>query len=464
MEDSGTVTFKQSDNPCLSNDDERESMLSDNESSQEIDDDLCSSRDDLINAGDGESVSNSLEKLVHNLSSQLQKGLNSVQTEVRKSLIEFEDKLDSMQTQINNVHSSNCAILQKDVNSCGLHIDGRHLNSTSNSEDTNNNGPNTITQSTPLGRNGNITDVSLPSKQYQPNVQGFEPDISHNRMKPQTYDGSDDLDEYLAQFNIVAELNKWNYPIKSLYLASSIVGAARAILCELDVDKRRDFNSIVTALQNRYGSVHKAEIFRSRLQSKTLGRNETIPELAQSVRKLTRKAYPSASSEVIDLLALDYFVDALPDADVRLRLREVGPKTISEAERIAVRLDAHKEADKCRGGRNHVRNVAPDISQTDKKLNDLSYQMKTLMDEVRDFRNKNETKVQNKKPYKSTMQYSRYNKRDNWANNYNVRNKNENHIQDRNQVHKQTYTPGNENGSNLRTEIRRATRGPIPYQ
>jgi hypothetical protein len=37
-----------------------------------------------------------------------------------------------------------------------------------------------------------------------------------------------------------------------------------------------------------------------------------LPELAQSIKKLTHKAYPSASSNVIETLAMDYFIDAIP--------------------------------------------------------------------------------------------------------------------------------------------------------
>jgi hypothetical protein len=33
-------------------------------------------------------------------------------------------------------------------------------------------------------------------------------------MKPQLYDGDDDLNEYLAQFEILAEINNWDYITK----------------------------------------------------------------------------------------------------------------------------------------------------------------------------------------------------------------------------------------------------------
>ena len=37
------------------------------------------------------------------------------------------------------------------------------------------------------------------------------------KIKPQLYDGSDDLDEYLTQFNILAELHGWNSKTKALF-------------------------------------------------------------------------------------------------------------------------------------------------------------------------------------------------------------------------------------------------------
>ena len=70
-----------------------------------------------------------------------------------------------------------------------------------------------------------------------------------------------------------------------------------------------------------------------------LGKDESIPELAQMIRKLTRQAYANASSNLLDVLALDHFIDALTDADMRFRLREARPKNIAEAEIIAVRIE-----------------------------------------------------------------------------------------------------------------------------
>lgn len=63
--------------------------------------------------------------------------------------------------------------------------------------------------------------------------------------KPQLYYGSEDLEEFLAQFQIISDLNGWDYKTKSLHLAGSLNGLARSILSELNKTERRDFKSNV---------------------------------------------------------------------------------------------------------------------------------------------------------------------------------------------------------------------------
>ena len=85
--------------------------------------------------------------------------------------------------------------------------------------------------------------------------------VSSVRIKPQYYDGTEDIDEDLFQFEILSELNNWNYETKSLYLASSLKGDARTFLTELSQMETRDFQSLVRILNIRFGSLNRAEIY-----------------------------------------------------------------------------------------------------------------------------------------------------------------------------------------------------------
>ena len=173
-------------------------------------------------------------------------------------------------------------------------------------------------------------------------------DISQFRIKPQQFCGTTDFDEFLSQFEITCEINAWQYIEKSLYLANCLTGDARSILSELEHDGRRDYNTLVEKLANRFGSVNRSEIFRTQLKSRIRSKAESIPELAQAIKKLVCQAYPGVNKDVIETLAIDNFIDALTDSDIRLRVRELGPKTLTYAERTALRLESHKIADKQR--------------------------------------------------------------------------------------------------------------------
>ncbi|CAC5375456.1 unnamed protein product [Mytilus coruscus] len=157
----------------------------------------------------------------------------------------------------------------------------------------------------------------LNNSHFTENIRA-KPDIKC-KIKPQLYDGSDDLEEYLTQFYLLAELNDWDLRSKALLLASSLTGSARALLNEMTEGERHDFECLVTMFKSRFGSINRSEVFRAELQTRVRLRNESLPELAQAIKKLTRRAYPGTSPNVRDTLALDYFIDAITETDIRLR-------------------------------------------------------------------------------------------------------------------------------------------------
>ena len=129
---------------------------------------------------------------------------------------------------------------------------------------------------------------------------------------------------------------------KNLFtLQTVLTGEARFLLNELDYEGKRDYNTLVEKLRNKFGSVNKSEICRTQMKSRTRNKGETIPELAQAIKKLVRQAYPGVNKEVIETLALHNFIDAITDSDIRPGLREPGPKSLADAEQISVHIEAY---------------------------------------------------------------------------------------------------------------------------
>ena len=151
-------------------------------------------------------------------------------------------------------------------------------------------------------------------------------------IRPSPYDGVSSWDDYRAQFELVAELNGWDGRTKAIYLAASVQGPARAILGDLDSSKRWDFSALIQALESRFGSKHQTEMYRAQLRCRTRKREETLPELAQAVQRLTRQAYPNAPMSLQDTLARDHFTDALPESEVRWRIHQARPRSLRDGD------------------------------------------------------------------------------------------------------------------------------------
>ncbi|XP_065921922.1 uncharacterized protein [Magallana gigas] len=72
---------------------------------------------------------------------------------------------------------------------------------------------------------------------------------------------------------------------------------------------------------------------------------ESLPELAQAIRRLANLAYPTANLEIRETLSRDQFVDALIDSDMRIRIKQSRPTNLNEAVKLAVELEVFNRAE-----------------------------------------------------------------------------------------------------------------------
>ena len=166
-------------------------------------------------------------------------------------------------------------------------------------------------------------------------------------------------------------------------------------------------------LRTRYGTKNTTDIFRSQLKSVTRQKGQPITDLAQQIRKLTRQVYPDANSDLREILALDAFIDSIDDSDIRLRLRECCPKSIAEAETVAVRLETHKLVD-----RQRLQTVNALTHENRTNIHKTS--METVLDKIESLSQKVD-KLDTKSSYEPTQssQTGNYKQNTNYRNRYN---------------------------------------------
>ena len=161
--------------------------------------------------------------------------------------------------------------------------------------------------------------------------------------RPATYDGKSSCRDYLVQFEMIAELNRWDAPTRALELATSLRGLALAILSDLGPEERGDYNKLLRALVGRFEPDNQSEVFRSQLKGRQRRKGESLTELCQEIKRLARKAYPTAHRDMRDRLAMDSFVDSLGDAELEWSVYHVEPQNIDDAVKAAVKFEAFQK-------------------------------------------------------------------------------------------------------------------------
>ena len=154
-----------------------------------------------------------------------------------------------------------------------------------------------------------------------------------SNLKPATYDGTTSWLDYRSHFNACASLNKWSEEEKGMYLAVSLRGQAQGVLGNLPDSLQMDFKELSRSLEERFSPMNQTELYRAQLKERRQKATETLPQLGQDIRRLTRLAYPTASADVCETLAKEYFIDSLSSFDMRLRIKQAGPEHLNDARR-----------------------------------------------------------------------------------------------------------------------------------
>lgn len=130
----------------------------------------------------------------------------------------------------------------------------------------------------------------------------------------------------------------------------SLRGQAQTVLGNMRSGVNRTYAELCEALESRFAPANQTELYRVMLREKNQRPNESLPELGESIRRLAQLAYPTAPREVTEMIAKDQFIYALTEFDMRLRIKQSRPKSLNEAKRCAVEIEAFCRAERQRKG------------------------------------------------------------------------------------------------------------------
>jgi len=82
-------------------------------------------------------------------------------------------------------------------------------------------------------------------------------------LKPDIYDGSAPLQEFLAQFELISLTNKWDNFSKSIALTSSLREKTRSVLDGVIELEDSNFSELKSKLEFHFGKEHLARAYYS---------------------------------------------------------------------------------------------------------------------------------------------------------------------------------------------------------
>ena len=96
-------------------------------------------------------------------------------------------------------------------------------------------------------------------------------------------------------------------------------------------------------MQARFETAGQQEKFTTELRSRRRKPGESLTELYHDIRMLMALAYPAAKDDNLsEVIARDHFLSAINDKVLEMKIRDRDPKTLDDAFRISLRMEAYE--------------------------------------------------------------------------------------------------------------------------
>ena len=177
----------------------------------------------------------------------------------------------------------------------------------------------------------------------------------------------EEWDAFWLQFTICAEALNLNSRDFAKQLLLSLKGTAMTFVAGLDMDTVHDPRKLVRALKARFCHQVPAQTHRAALANLQKSSTETLQDFASKVQAIMTKAYPDIEgTETFTQLAIQHFLNGIPDQDLSFEVVKLSPRSLAEATDLLIWLESCKQSTSSR--RTHdIRCVIQDFNTEDEE-------------------------------------------------------------------------------------------------
>src|SRR5271165_469613 len=145
---------------------------------------------------------------------------------------------------------------------------------------------------------------------------------SKSDLKLEKYDGTTSVETFFVQFEDISAFQGWDEDERRVRFRAALRGAATSILWELsDAASVEDHKSSLAA---HFGNAEQVDSNQAELKLRRRKPGETLQSVYQEISRMMAMGYPGQTGPVIDKIGRDYFLVALEDSKMHMRILEHG--------------------------------------------------------------------------------------------------------------------------------------------
>lgn len=175
------------------------------------------------------------------------------------------------------------------------------------------------------------TEISLLNNRVQElQLSGPVTTMGAPKLKAPSFDGSTPFQIFKLQFEKTATTNNWSAESKAATLIVSLKGSAAEVLQTIPDSERDNYEALMRAIERRYGSEHRRQIYQIELQNRGQKANESLQEFATEIERLAHLANADAPMEYIERMKIQSFINGIRDVDTKRATYAMPKKTFAE--------------------------------------------------------------------------------------------------------------------------------------
>ena len=157
---------------------------------------------------------------------------------------------------------------------------------------------------------------------------------------PDCFSGEESYEDWMDQFESIAEINCWDEEQKLKWLKVRLKGRALMAYKKFSVTARATFKNAKKALQERFEPESRKDLYLAEFQTRYKAKTESWPDFGEDLRVPVDKAYPSLDDEARQQLALQRYLSQLDNEQVAFSVKQRKPKTIEAAVSITLECES----------------------------------------------------------------------------------------------------------------------------